>query len=649
MQAVIIGACLCLARSIHYAKAPCAPDETRLPEGTHLYFMEFCAPHCTDISEPSLAGVKKYSCPTDVPHGVTASPECRISKEDRLYCVLHCKENQQCDEQNGATCSVQVSALVFKDQPSHHFTATGMCVYPMPAAVSVISATNETRSAVGSVEVPQPSTSMFATIPPMLDAVKQSYLAGGNESDPFLKHVHALEGQKRIAEQQAELAKMAAGEAQKSAEEARSADSEEQAKKAVERAAEWASTAALSAEDGRAAANGVIAAARAQAEIRGRAEELRERVVGVRAEAAAAARWAAVAAKWADGAATELAARAAKREAEIAAQAAARQRDLLPKSLRPALQHPRTSASKVHEQLIKKPAKKPGPTKKVPKKLSAQKPSPKPLQKPSQRFDKLMPIPSVRAARIPLKLSWPPQSLGMKPRRYNRRDSHSSPSGVATLSPRFQKPYPKMSTKPPKLYTMPTGIPMHPQSMPTQPPKLPPRHMMMPTKLPQHMQHLMTSQPSSFPAPQIMPLQPPKPRSRRRALPTVPPDLSWPPSPNLLSRPPQTSLPPCLLASTQPPNLKLNTSQLHTSTQAPRWPQPSAWTSCIQPPSTPQMRSYQVLFSDETPSMPSFLIVALISILMSGRIISMVRRFRLEIATTSEVPLDERLLAEKEE
>ena len=79
-----------LAAATHYEKPPCGSDEV---EGQIGQGGIACLPAC-DMST---------SCPTDVPSGVTAKPECALqdASSSKMYCGLICHEDSQCGDQSG--------------------------------------------------------------------------------------------------------------------------------------------------------------------------------------------------------------------------------------------------------------------------------------------------------------------------------------------------------------------------------------------------------------------------------------------------------------------------------------------------------------------------------------------------------------------
>jgi hypothetical protein len=76
----------------HYAKPPCQADEAMARvTGTDGVC---CAPACQD-----------NACPTDTLDGVTAQPACALSDQSgNKFCTLLCESDDQCDNDNGASC-----------------------------------------------------------------------------------------------------------------------------------------------------------------------------------------------------------------------------------------------------------------------------------------------------------------------------------------------------------------------------------------------------------------------------------------------------------------------------------------------------------------------------------------------------------------
>lgn len=121
-----------VAATSHYEKPPCQADEM---EGQLAAGEILCAPKCN-------AG----TCPTDVPTGTTAMPQCilKTTKGDQ-YCGLVCKDVSACP--TGSQCS--------KPMP---FLPTGLCTYkasvaesPTPPSNSSESLFNEFAAAVGRI------------------------------------------------------------------------------------------------------------------------------------------------------------------------------------------------------------------------------------------------------------------------------------------------------------------------------------------------------------------------------------------------------------------------------------------------------------------------------------------------------------------
>lgn len=96
MKAASFAACFALALAqSHYEKPPCRSDEKLFQiSGTKGYV---CAPSCK----------KGSKCPSDMPKGVTAKPECALSDPlSNKYCVLECASDKECDQEGGATCDL---------------------------------------------------------------------------------------------------------------------------------------------------------------------------------------------------------------------------------------------------------------------------------------------------------------------------------------------------------------------------------------------------------------------------------------------------------------------------------------------------------------------------------------------------------------
>eukprot|EP00746_Dinoflagellata_sp_MGD_P014666 gnl/MRDRNA2_/MRDRNA2_132268_c0_seq1.p1 gnl/MRDRNA2_/MRDRNA2_132268_c0~~gnl/MRDRNA2_/MRDRNA2_132268_c0_seq1.p1 ORF type:complete len:134 (+),score=18.15 gnl/MRDRNA2_/MRDRNA2_132268_c0_seq1:97-498(+) len=96
--------------ALHYEKPPCGSDEVQAElQGTTARIL--CAPECTSST-----------CPEDVPHGVTANPECVLEDliSGKKYCGLACASTNQCAP--GASCT-KVTLL------------TGICTFPESSVV----------------------------------------------------------------------------------------------------------------------------------------------------------------------------------------------------------------------------------------------------------------------------------------------------------------------------------------------------------------------------------------------------------------------------------------------------------------------------------------------------------------------------------
>jgi C1A family cysteine protease len=92
-----------LAAATHYEKPPCGSDEV---EGQIGQGGTACLPTCSMSS----------SCPTDVPQGVTAKPECALqdASSGKMYCGLICHEDAACGD---AKCQILQGNI-------------GVCTYP---------------------------------------------------------------------------------------------------------------------------------------------------------------------------------------------------------------------------------------------------------------------------------------------------------------------------------------------------------------------------------------------------------------------------------------------------------------------------------------------------------------------------------------
>merc|ERR550514_2494210 len=91
----------------HYEKPPCGSDEV---EGQIGQGGVACLPSCS----------MSTSCPTDVPSGVTAKPECALqdAASSKMYCGLICHEDSQCGD---AKCQILQGNI-------------GVCTYPQALA-----------------------------------------------------------------------------------------------------------------------------------------------------------------------------------------------------------------------------------------------------------------------------------------------------------------------------------------------------------------------------------------------------------------------------------------------------------------------------------------------------------------------------------
>jgi len=104
-----------VALAVHYEQPPCGADETK-GQLQAASTRELCAPECTSSA-----------CPTDVPTGVTAKPECVLQDPTagKKFCALACTSDKQCA--TGAACT-KVALFM------------GVCTYPvnstLPQAVA---------------------------------------------------------------------------------------------------------------------------------------------------------------------------------------------------------------------------------------------------------------------------------------------------------------------------------------------------------------------------------------------------------------------------------------------------------------------------------------------------------------------------------
>jgi len=92
----------------HYEKPPCQDDEAQATvTGTGG---AVCAPVCESDG----------SCPTDLPDGVTAQPQCALSTSSGdKFCALLCQSDDECDSDGGSNCAFPQAG------------APGVCVYPV--------------------------------------------------------------------------------------------------------------------------------------------------------------------------------------------------------------------------------------------------------------------------------------------------------------------------------------------------------------------------------------------------------------------------------------------------------------------------------------------------------------------------------------
>ena len=104
----------------HYEQPPCQDGEAQASvTGTDG---ALCAPPC-DASG---------SCPTDVPDGVTAGPQCVLKDQSgNQYCALICSSDDECDTAGGSSCQYPSAG-----QP-------GLCTYPTSSANAQLSFLNQ--------------------------------------------------------------------------------------------------------------------------------------------------------------------------------------------------------------------------------------------------------------------------------------------------------------------------------------------------------------------------------------------------------------------------------------------------------------------------------------------------------------------------
>jgi KDEL-tailed cysteine endopeptidase len=105
---------LTLAAATHYEKPPCGSDEV---EGQIGQGGTACLPTCSMSTQ----------CPTDVPQGVTAKPECALqdASSGKMYCGLICHEDSACGD---AKCQILQGNI-------------GVCTYPQEAKTGKLAVT----------------------------------------------------------------------------------------------------------------------------------------------------------------------------------------------------------------------------------------------------------------------------------------------------------------------------------------------------------------------------------------------------------------------------------------------------------------------------------------------------------------------------
>jgi len=94
MKSAILGAAVVAAS--HYEKPPCGSDEVEGQIGSGIA----CLPTCDSSG----------SCPTDVPSGVTAQPQCALqdASSGKKFCGLICQKDTQCGD---AKCQIMQGSI----------------------------------------------------------------------------------------------------------------------------------------------------------------------------------------------------------------------------------------------------------------------------------------------------------------------------------------------------------------------------------------------------------------------------------------------------------------------------------------------------------------------------------------------------------
>eukprot|EP00567_Pseudictyota_dubia_P010436 CAMPEP_0197443184 /NCGR_PEP_ID=MMETSP1175-20131217/8998_1 /TAXON_ID=1003142 /ORGANISM="Triceratium dubium, Strain CCMP147" /LENGTH=140 /DNA_ID=CAMNT_0042973781 /DNA_START=17 /DNA_END=439 /DNA_ORIENTATION=+ len=115
---VLLGALLAsnasVSSAVHYEKPPCGSDE----KAVQLQGVDgvFCSPQCNP------------GCPTDVPDGVSAIPQCVLQSPDgSKYCALLCRASDNDGTGGGGDCGSDM-----KCEPIPHAKGIGLCLYSFP-------------------------------------------------------------------------------------------------------------------------------------------------------------------------------------------------------------------------------------------------------------------------------------------------------------------------------------------------------------------------------------------------------------------------------------------------------------------------------------------------------------------------------------
>jgi dienelactone hydrolase len=105
----------------HYGQPPCLDDEVMLMVGVSGII---CSPFCHGVDR---------SCPADKPAGASGifdTPQCGNINQDGTWtqCVIHCHEDSDCDQENGASCHMHPYGVL---SPKN-----GICGYPYSGVAS---------------------------------------------------------------------------------------------------------------------------------------------------------------------------------------------------------------------------------------------------------------------------------------------------------------------------------------------------------------------------------------------------------------------------------------------------------------------------------------------------------------------------------